>query len=1076
MATQTLAPVLRQLRHHLTAQGQVSDRELLRRFVDRREEAAFAALVERHGGMVGGVCWRVLGHAHDVEDAVQATFLVLARRARSLRDGQALACWLHEVAYHTALKAQATRARQRALPPRPHTTHPADPAEEVGRCELHFLVEQELQALPEKYRGPLVLCYLEGKTHEQAARELGCPPGSMSWRLTKARELLRARLSRRGISPSAGLAALALARRPTAKLPTGGTIPEGVRGLADGVLKEMTMRKCQLTLALILSGVLALGGLGLLSLPARTAPPAPTGDAPPKAREKGDPPTAGKARPAEPLPVGAWTRLGTLKLRHENPVLCVTFSPDGKVLASTAMNGKIRLWDVATGNLIRESHGHGGSRESLVYSADGKHLYVTGSNVPSQLEAASLHRARWYLGSKRGIPAIALSPDGKTLAGGNSSGTVFVWEVASRKTLRTLGAGGAGAVSSLAFSPDGKTLTMAMRDSPTLSRWEMPSGKPLEPLTAPAGVSVLAYAPDGETLACACQDGSVTLWNIRNKTSSRLAGGKKPMTSLAWSPDGKRLATADREGTVRLWDPVKRTVFHTARHTRPVEDVAFSPDGKLLAWTEENSIRLYDVAGWKRIAPRPGHTSRIQEIAFSPDGKTLATGAANDHALYLWDVATGKATHLLMDSSYGVYTFAFSPDGKTLAVSQFSGGFDPDLRLWDPSTGRLRGKLSGPGSMVTCLAFSPDGKTLASGESARVLRLWDVAGQRQIRTWPGPVPDQSWTGPSTLTFTPEGDRLISTGHGEPICVWDPQTGKLERTFAGGPARIRSVALTPSGRVLATAEHAREIRLWERATGKEITRIAGHETMIFDIALSPDGRTLASASGDQTVRLWDVASGKELRCFRAGAPVAALAYSPDGKTLASGGWDTTILLWDVPAREERGPARLSADRLRSLWADLLAKDPGKGYRAVWSLASAPREAVPFLRERLTAATATDDRGVARLIADLDADQFDVREKATRALKELGPLAEEALRKALRETKSAEVRLRVRRLLAGRQAAAGLPAERLRSLRALDVLEQAGSTEALAEVSKKGGTAWLRAEAGRSLKRVQARRGG
>jgi RNA polymerase sigma-70 factor (ECF subfamily) len=190
------------------------DGHLLERYVATRDENAFAALVDRYGPLVLSVCQRVLQHAQDAEDAFQATFLVLARRAATL-DGQGpLANWLHAVAYRTAAKA-----RQRAALRRAHELHglnmstvPASEEEQQEWSDLRPLLDEELNQLPEKYRAPLVLCFLEGKTHEQAARELGWPSGSMSRRMNRARELLRERLARRGLTLSTGLLFMLIAK------------------------------------------------------------------------------------------------------------------------------------------------------------------------------------------------------------------------------------------------------------------------------------------------------------------------------------------------------------------------------------------------------------------------------------------------------------------------------------------------------------------------------------------------------------------------------------------------------------------------------------------------------------------------------------------------------------------------------------------------------------------------------------------------------------------------------------------------------------------------------------------------
>ncbi len=176
------------------------DAELLGRFAHSQDEAAFAALVRRHGPMVWGVVRRVLNDWHRAEDAFQVTFLVLARKAGSLSRPGLLGNWLYGVAYRTAVKARGRAARQGGQERRAVTMVSTGPADEAARRELREVLDEELSRLPEKYRAPLVLCYLEGRTNEEAARLLGWPVGSMSWRLTRARQALRARLAGYGFA------------------------------------------------------------------------------------------------------------------------------------------------------------------------------------------------------------------------------------------------------------------------------------------------------------------------------------------------------------------------------------------------------------------------------------------------------------------------------------------------------------------------------------------------------------------------------------------------------------------------------------------------------------------------------------------------------------------------------------------------------------------------------------------------------------------------------------------------------------------------------------------------------------
>jgi RNA polymerase sigma-70 factor (ECF subfamily) len=181
------------------------DGQLLHRYVVRRDEQAFAALVERYGPLVLGVCNRVLRNAHDAEDAFQATFFVLARRADSLDGSGALANWLYTVAYRTAVKVRNQSARRQTHERQVPDMQAVPAVEEARWDEIRPVLDEELSRMPEKYRAPLVLCCLEGMSHQDAARQLGWPSGSMSRRMTRAREILRERLARRGITLSAGL-------------------------------------------------------------------------------------------------------------------------------------------------------------------------------------------------------------------------------------------------------------------------------------------------------------------------------------------------------------------------------------------------------------------------------------------------------------------------------------------------------------------------------------------------------------------------------------------------------------------------------------------------------------------------------------------------------------------------------------------------------------------------------------------------------------------------------------------------------------------------------------------------------
>jgi RNA polymerase sigma factor (sigma-70 family) len=301
MATGFTNGLLRQLRRAALrrAAAELTDAQLLGHFLTRGDEAAFEALLRRHGPMVLALCRRVLGNAHDAEDAFQATFLVFLRKAAAIRSREAIGNWLYGVAYRTALAAKVAAAKRRLKEGTAAARAASAAAGEGPWEELQPLLDQELSRLPDKYRVPLVLCDLQGLTHREAAGQLGWPEGTVSGRLARARRLLAARLARRGITIGGAALGAALARAasaspvpPTLAISTtqavtgvaagsaaaAGAVPVAVAELTQGVLKAMSMSKLRVMAAALLA-VSALGtGLGVWHYRTRAAEPVFVGE------------------------------------------------------------------------------------------------------------------------------------------------------------------------------------------------------------------------------------------------------------------------------------------------------------------------------------------------------------------------------------------------------------------------------------------------------------------------------------------------------------------------------------------------------------------------------------------------------------------------------------------------------------------------------------------------------------------------------------------------------------------------------------------------------------------------------
>jgi RNA polymerase sigma factor (sigma-70 family) len=1119
--------LLQHIRRFASGPDQAPDGELLARYALLRDEDAFAELVRRHGPMVLAVCRRVLGDAHDAEDAFQATFLVLARKADSVRNPEALAAWLHGVARHLSLKCRRAEDRRRRHESGEGRVAPGaprqDPLDELTARELLLVLDEELQRLPKSYRLPLILCGLEGLGLEEAARRLGWSPGSVKGRLLRGRKRLHDRLSRRGLALLAALLAL---------LPEGGAVLAAVpadliratveaagaghggdpgtglsaemAALVEGTLKSGAMTKLKVALGvLLLTGAIA-AGAGMLA----QSQPAVQQTEPLAAAKASEPPPS-KEQPrtdlhGDPLPPGAIARIGTVRFRDGEAIFALAYSPDGKVLASATGSGEgvIRLWDAATGKerLLLQPHTY--HIYSLAFSPDGKMLACIGAtkgspHAPVQIWDVTtgklLQSFRPLLGW-----TVAFSPDGRRLAAGGADNMVHLWDIASGKEALRF-KGHEGMIWSFAFSPDGKALATASYDN-TIRLWDAATGKELRRLTGPKlppntflSPSV-AFSPDGKVLARGGPGGTVHLWDA--------AGGRVRLTFaghdrwrkardftpdgpsvVAFSPDGKTLA-AGNEGVI-LDAATGKEQCRLQGYHRWIRCLVFSPDGKTLTGEDTYRIRFWDPATGEEIFKDAAHRAPVCSLAFAPDGKTLVTASYDDSA-GLWDVVTGRERFRFqggVEAEVHDNEVALSPDGRTMAAWLGDGLYSWDVGRPKP----FRECSAGAGNDYRRgVAFSPRGRLLAAvwkHEDKRI-RLWAEGTAKEPR-----LLKVHERGSNGFAFSPDGKTLASGSPGGTAGLWDMATGEELRTIEGfkraqdasdksSYVAVFSLAFSPDGRTLALGGSDGSIGLWDKAAGKELRRLVGTQQFVNALAYSPDGRTLAAGYDSGIIGFWEVATGKIRREWRAHTHwVSSLAFSADGKLLASAGSDTTVLIWPAIGAPPDGRPKTRdwmAKDLGAAWADLAGDDAVQAYQALAVLHAASRHTVPFLKTRLRPAPAVDAKHLARLIADLDDERFEVREKATAELAKWGGGAEPALRKALAGRPSLEVRRRIQAQL--EELNRSLSGEQLREARAVEVLEQIGTPSAhelLRALAEGAPGARLTRETGAALERLARR---
>jgi hypothetical protein len=404
----------------------------------------------------------------------------------------------------------------------------------------------------------------------------------------------------------------------------------------------------------------------------------------------------------------------------------------------------------------------------------------------------------------------------------------------------------------------------------------------------------------------------------------------------------------------------------------------------------------------------------------------------------------------------------------------------PNMRMHVSSDGRKAIVLrNGRGS-------APGGAGAAAGggpfTSDWLMTCWDTSRRKQLfqrqLAYESSERDLAVSPDATVFALPGTMR-------EPMRLEDVETGELLLTFPIHKRRDHPLAFSADGRLLLS--HAlplapplargftRTLHLWEVLTASELLAspipIASHEA-----AVSADGRLLAAISPEREILLWDLKKDKELQRFKDfGSGVSSLVFSPDSRRLVSCLYDSTLLVWEVPPLDSEPAGKLGSDKVTQAWSELAGPDAARAFRARWTLVSAPEQAIPLLRKHLHPAQSAEPQRLRRLLADLQSEQFDVREKAQKELEALGDVAEPALRQTLANKPPLEVRRRVEAVLERLRGPVTRP-ELLQSLRAVALLECIGTPDAqrlLEQLAKGAPEARLTREASASLERLKRR---
>lgn len=513
---------------------------------------------------------------------------------------------------------------------------------------------------------------------------------------------------------------------------------------------------------------------------------------------------------------------------------------------------------------------------------------------------------------------VALSPDGRLMAAGGTSGQVTLFALPRSghpRLLATLG-GFKSTVYDVAFAPGGHLLAAASNDG-SVRQWHIsPTGRPslAGVVRAPQGRSLQAvgYSSDGRLLAAAGADGTLMLWKAGSSRARPVRGtGSAEITSLTFNPSGTLLATGGQDDVVRVFSvtgpgPVRPEHAPLGGFTSYVDSLAFSPDGRdLVAGSSDNSIREWSTSTWQTLDVLED-TDPVTSAHFLPSGRALVT-ADSGGTVRLWSMPP-PSTYLAPGP---VFTIDYTANGRMLAA--VSGGPHGDVALWDvanPWRPRHIGDVEMParfGPVAGVEALSPSGRLLAVGDAAARVQLVSLTNVHRPQLVGAPLAGAVPT-LEQLAFNPQGTILASGDNAGRAHLWDvtdPGHPRALSTLVAAGYLI-GVAFSPNGKLLAAASTDDKVWLWDisrPAHPEQLAVLGGFASYAYCVTFTPNGRTLIAGSADNTVRLWDVTDPRDPRPL--GKPltgptsyVYSLSVSPDGKTLAASTVAHAVWLWDI----------------------------------------------------------------------------------------------------------------------------------------------------------------------------------
>ena len=629
---------------------------------------------------------------------------------------------------------------------------------------------------------------------------------------------------------------------------------------------------------------------------------------------------------------------------HTRWVTDAIFIPATSKLASSSLDGTLRIWDATTGEcdqiIAQAPYGF----ISIACTPDGR--YLLSSDTSKALTGFDLQSApapfEQFTISLPGTPTYTVGSPRDSVVACAIGGDIVCVAVPSGETTAVM-KGHNGLIFRATYSADGTQLATTSADGP-ICLWDAHSGELTRQLTLDTACRDVALSPDGRWIAGGGVDGSIRLWDRESGALQRtLLGSAGPVYAISFTPDSQSIISGGSDHTIRIWDTATGAAQDTLRgHQNLVLNIDVNADGTRVA----SSGNEHDILLWSTQPSAALNTVLLADarmppadLSFSPEGNHLSGITMTSQQVQRWNATTHRGVASLGDGDSPIRAVAYSPNGQHMAVATRK-----TLQIFDTQTDTLMNSWELTTSAVTGLAFSHDGQRVAATSTADGGFVWQVVSGEQVHHGKhdgqrlGTLrPDESTGGfqclsgqlpgtvticidssdaqhPHTVTFSPSSPTAatvipwatfsadgtqLAWAQSDGVDIVDVATGTIEQTLPTPEVKVRSMAFSPDGHQLLCGHFKGALEVWDLDAGSIKATMIGHDSTITAVTFLPNGNSVVSGSVDNTIRVWDATTGELVQTNEAHtSTVVSLACSRDGTLLASGGRDKTIRLWKV----------------------------------------------------------------------------------------------------------------------------------------------------------------------------------